>query len=300
MKLTTLTQMFIKARRADGRAARTLQDYKRVLIPFATWCEQHHINLDSLSRASVRDYICLLRSNNWSSATLSIYIRVLRTFLRWLHTEELKAQNLAKAIKSEKPTIRAEDLPTPEELRQMLEACQGDKLASRDRALILAMLDTGLRLGEMVLLQKTQLHPDPDGKTMWMKVYTPKTNGHHFVFLGIEATKALQEYLQARQDNWPELWVGIRGPLTTLGIYRALRRRAEQVELNPARVHPHAFRKLFATLWMDNGGDVISLKRLGGWKTTAVVEQYVLLTGRQQLSKVHRRHSPSDRLLGAQ
>ncbi len=299
MNLTTLTQMFIKARRADGRAARTLQDYKRVLNPFATWCEQQNINLDSLGRASIRDYVCLLRSNDWSSGTLSIYIRVLRTFLRWLHTEELKEQNLAKVVKPEKPTIREEDLPTPEELRKMLEACQGDKLATRDRAMILSMLDTGLRLGEMILLQKEQLHPDSDGETMWMKVYTPKTNGHHFVFLGVEAAKALRTYLQERKDDWPELWVGIRGPLTTLGIYRALRRRAEKVELNPARVHPHAFRKLFATFWMDNGGDVISLKRLGGWKTTAVVEQYVLLTGRQQLGKLHRQHSPSDRLLGA-
>ena len=162
--------------------------------------------------------------------------------------------------------------------------------------MILSMLDTGLRLGEMVLLQKEQLHPDPNGETMWMKVYTPKANGHHFVFLGVEATKALRTCLQERKDDWPELWVGIRGPLTTLGVYRALRRRAE---LNPARVHLHAFRKLFATFWMDNGGDAISLKRLGGWKTTTVVEQHILLTGRQQLEKLHRRHNPCDRLLGA-
>ena len=170
----------------------------------------------------------------------------------------------------------------------------------RDRALILTLLDTGLRLGEMVLLQKEQLHPHPDGETMWMHVYAPKIKSKHFAYLGVETTRALRAYLQARTDNWPDLWVGIRGPLTKLGIYRAVRRRAEQVELDPKRVHPHAFRKLFATLWMDNGGDVVSLKRIGGWKTTSVVEGYILLTGRQQLGKIHRQHSPTDGLLGAE
>lgn len=61
----------------------------------------------------------------------------------------------------------------------MLKMCQGDKQAIRDQALILTLLDTGLRVGEMVLLEKKQLHFDPDGKTMWMLARTPKTKIVH-------------------------------------------------------------------------------------------------------------------------
>lgn len=297
MELTNLTQMFIQARRADGVAERTSQDYQRVLFPFAAWCERKKIDLSRLSRTAVRQYVCGLRSRQWKQSTVAIYIRVFRTFLRWLHTEELMAENLALVIKPESSETRLEDLPTEQELLRLIEACGGDLQAPRDRAMILTMLDTGLRLGEMVLLHRDQLHLDPDGKTLWMLVETPKTKSQHFAYLGEETTRAIQLYLESRQDDWPELWVGQRGALTTLGIYRAVRRRADKAELDPKRVHPHAFRKLFATFWMDNGGDVISLKRVGGWKTTSVVEDYIMLTGRKKLGQIHRRFSPTDGLM---
>lgn len=77
---------------------RTIQDYKRVLNPFATWCEEQKIELEYLNRDSVRDYVCVLRENNWRESTLSIYIRVLRAFLHWVYQEGRKEKNLAKAI----------------------------------------------------------------------------------------------------------------------------------------------------------------------------------------------------------
>jgi site-specific recombinase XerD len=119
----------------------------------------------------------------------------------------------------------------------------------------------------------------------------------HYSFLGVNASQAMQAYLKDRADDWPALWMGLRGPLTTLGIYRALRRRSEMADIEPGRVHPHAFRKLFATMWTDNGGDSTSLMRVGGWKTSSVLERYILLTGRKKLGKLHRRYSPSDILL---
>lgn len=114
----------------------------------------------------------------------------------------------------------------------------------------------------------------------------------------MKASEAMQAYLGERHDQWPALWVGLWGPLTTLGIYRALRRRAEVANIEPGRVDPHAFRKLFATMWTDNGSDTTTLMRVGGWKTSSVLGRYILLCGRMQLSKLHRRHSPSDKLLG--
>ena len=298
MKLENIVTSFIKARQADGRVARTIQDYERVLNPFADWCEKQAIEVEELDRDSVRDYVCVLRTNDWCENTLSIYIRVLRSFLAWMHEEGKKGENLAQAIKPPKETLEDEDLLTEDELRRMLKTCQGYKQAARDRALILTMLDTGLRVGEMTLLENKQLHLEPDGKTMWLLAYAPKVNLVHFSFFGIRTTQAMQAYLKERRDDWPSLWIGIRGPLTSLGIYRALRRRSDAAEIEPGRVYPHAFRKLFATMWTDNGGDPTTLMRVGGWKSMSVLKRYILLSGRSKLSKLHRRYSPSDALLG--
>lgn len=288
---------FVQARRANGRAQRTLKDYRRVLDPFATWCKEQNITLEALDRDTVRHYVATLRDTDWSDGTVSIYVRVLRTFLRWLHTEKRTSENLAQAIEHPESSERVEDLPTNEELLKLLEVCQGDKLAARDRALVLTFLDTGLRLGELVQLRSEALHLDEDGQTMWMLIYAPKTNTFRFVFGGFEAMVAMQAYLAERSDTWPQLWVGVRGPLTTLGIYRALRRRVERAGINPARVHPHAFRKMFATRWTENGGDTVRLKRVGGWATTSTVERYVRLAERNHLATAHRQFSPADRLL---
>ena len=90
---------------------------------------------------------------------------------------------------------------TDDELRQILKMCQRDKQAIRDQALILTLLDTGLGVGEMVLLEKKQLYLDPDGKTMWMLARVPKTKIVHYFFLRMRTSQAMQAYLGERNDQ---------------------------------------------------------------------------------------------------
>jgi integrase/recombinase XerC len=296
LKLTNLIDTFVQARRADGRAPRTIADYRRVLEPFVEWCGQRDVTMENLDQDAVRHYVASLYDRGWSTGTVGIHVRNLRSFLNWLHRERLIMQSLAQAIRTPASVIREGDLPTEEELLRLLDACRGDKQAKRDRALILSLLDTGLRRGEMVLIQRDHLHPDPAYGTSWMWLYRPKTKSYHFAFLGIEATRAVQAYLDERGDSWSAMWVGIRGPLTVVGIYKAIRRRAVQAGLDPARLHPHAFRKSFATRWTENGGDRIRLKQIGGRFTDEVLERYVLLADRNKLAEGHRCYGPVDRL----
>ena len=297
MKLTDLVNMFMEARRADGRAERTLKDYRRVLGPFEEWCVKQGITSDMLNRDLVRQYVAGLRDVGWSVGTIGIHVRNLRSFLHWLYEEGQSAQNLAQAIKAPKLVERAEDLPTDEELFSLLSACDGDRQALRDQAIILALLDTGLRIGEFVQIQRESFHVDHEYGTAWIPIYAPKTNTHRFAFLGTAATRAVQVYLDERSDSLPALWVGCRGPLTKEGVYKVVRRRAAAAGLNPARVHPHAFRKLFATFWTKNGGDSVRLMRVGGWLTDAMLWRYVLLAKRKELAEAHRQYGPVDGML---
>jgi len=292
MTIHTLTTDFILARQADGRAPRTISDYHRTLNNFTHWFTRH---AQALDRDTIRRYVASLYASDWSLGTVGIYVRNLRAFLHWLHLEGKTQENLARAVKAPKPATRIENLPTDRELLDLIHTCQDDRQALRDRALILTFLDTGLRIGELVKMQRADLHFDPD--LTWFQIHATKNDVIHLAFLGQVTTCALLQYLDTRDDALPALWTGLRGPLTPTGIYKALRRRALQADLDPRRVHPHAFRKLFATLWTENGGDRTRLKCLGGWRSDAMLDRYVLLAGRAKLAAGHHRYAPVDHLL---
>jgi integrase len=89
----------------------------------------------------------------------------------------------------------------------------------------------------------------------------------------------------------------MRGPLTSLGIYRAVRRRSEMAGLDTRRIHPHAFRKFFATHWLAGGGDETRLMKVGGWASPEMLKIYILLSKQQDLATAHQLFGPVDRVL---
>jgi len=294
--ISMTVQSFILARTADGRAPRTIEDYHRVLNPFATWCSDEGLDMATLNRNAVRCYVVVvLRGKKWAKNTVAIHIRNLRTFLHWCHKENLTDSDLSQAIESPKQIVRVEDPLTPDEIRLLLSSCQGSLFALRDRAMILVLWDTGLRVGEMALLQRQDVRL---GKTSsWMIIYAPKTGTHRFSIMGEKTTVALAEYLASRRDTDSALWMGRQGRLTTRGIYEVVRRRAQSVGLK--RVHPHLFRKTFATHWLDNGGDPERLRVLAGWSPATLALMLAIYVGsaRQKLEKAHTQAGPVDRLL---
>ena len=304
MKVAEAVEEFIIAKQADGRAPRTIADYRRVLLPFADWCGENGIGgVSALNRSHIRSYVAHLREKGWAEGTVAIHVRNLRTFLRWCHLEGIHPENLALAVKAPKTKSREEALPTPEELALFLQACRGeDFLSRRDLALALTLLDTGLRVGEVVLLTVSAVNLDGQGSHI--KIYAPKTGSWRFVFLGRAATAVLQTYLAERRKKHKAAWgdalfVGQQGPLTEQGVYKALKRRAQEAGLPPKKFHPHIWRKMFATFWLEGGGDTVRLKRIGGWKTEAMLEIYVVTAGGRDLSEAHRRYGPVDRLAEA-
>jgi site-specific recombinase XerD len=288
---------FVRARQADGRAPRTIRDYHRVLDRFAGWCGERDIVLARLDRDTVREYAGLLHRQNWADNTVSIHIRTLRAFLNWLFREGLTTENLASCIQPPRSSRRMEEPLTGEEIRALLSVCNGDPFASRDRALILLLADTGLRLGELLRLKRADVRFSEDGSSAYLLVYAPKTRSHRFVFLSSPSTQALREYLEDERDG-DSLWIGRFGKLTESGIRGILRRRARQAGLDPRRVHPHAFRKFFATSWIRNGGDTLRLQQIGGWASPKMLEVYVLLAQKQDLEEAHERFSPVSRIFG--
>ncbi len=298
MDISDVVGEFVLAKRANGRAARTIEDYGRVLTPFAEWCQAAGVGAGGLSRRKVREYLVLLRGRGLAEGTVAIHVRNLRTFFRWSHVEGMLAENFATVIEAPRQVRRHEDPLTAAEIGSILAACAGDELAARDRAIVWMFIDTGLRIGEMERLDRAALQLGEDGRA-WMRIYAPKTRAYRFVIVGEYATRALTEYLEERgDDDLGAMWRNRRGGrLASQGIYRMIKRRAEVAGLRE-RVHPHLFRKTFSTQWLNNGGDVERLRVLAGWspETAAQMLRVYVASRVDDLKAAHAKASPGDGL----
>jgi site-specific recombinase XerD len=296
MNLDNAINSIIQDKQASGRAVRTIADYRRVLNRFA-----EHVDHDitTWTRATVREYVAGLRENGWAQSTVGLHVRYLRAFWRWLYEEGYLPENFATAIDTPKRTIREEPLLTTEEFTRLVVACNGDRFAERDRAILLLMVDTGMRRGEFAALQRDWLHFEDGGAWILLPSEITKNREARYVLMGGAAARALRTYLDSRDDDDPALFVGDRGPMGGDGLWYMLNRRAEAAGLDPDRVHPHLLRKVFASWWIENGGDEQRLMRLGGWSGPEMLRVYVRLGSREALQRAHQKYSPVDRALGA-
>ncbi len=297
MHINEAIEVYIIAKQADGRAPRTIRDYRRVLFSMAAWLGDNGLpeEIERLDKSIIRRYVAFLRGRGLSDGTVGIHVRNLRAFLNWSYREGLIDVNLAKAISAPPLSVRPLRL-TPEIFRQLLAAAEHTTMPRRNKAILLVLADTGLRLAEMVALNRDDVHFAEDG-TAWLIVYMPKTRGYRNAFLGHRTTEALRLYLEERSDDLPPLWLGDRGArLQPRGMYTALYRIAKLAGVPSGVVHPHAFRKFFATQWIANGGDPIRLQNIGGWRGPEMLRVYVQLSHREDLHDGHRRYGPVDQL----
>jgi integrase/recombinase XerD len=152
---------------------------------------------------------------------------------------------------------------------------------ARDHALI-RLLCEGVRRTEVTQLQMSDLSADliarPFIRVTPLKGARAQETGR-LVPLSPGTARALVAYLRFRRDHArsssPYLWLGLRkaGPMDGWGLYRMLKRRAEQAGYDP-EVHPHQFRHTFASDWRSKGGSEGDLMRLMGWRTRAMLDRY--------------------------
>lgn len=294
IELSDLVARFITARTADGRAPRTLQDYARVLLPFAAGR-----STDGLTRETIRAYVAGLQAGHWKPATIAIHIRNLRAFLHWLHLEGYTADNLALAIKAPRTSSRIEIPITPDEIQALLDTCSTASYHDRrDRALIMTLCDTGVRVGELVGLIAGHWRREPDSDGSYLLVLASKTYSCRYAILGRAATSALASYLDLRgtlPGEAPLFAIENGQPMKTRAVTSLLVRRGAEAGLERCRVHPHIFRKSFATTFLDNGGDAERLRVLAGWSSMEMVRTYADSSLRR-LQEVHRRAGPVDQM----
>jgi len=283
--------LWLESLEARGIAPRTLENYREGVGQFVAFLEQHATTLDAVQPAHIRKWLIHKQRKGVSPYTVRNAYRLPRLFWRWCIKEELTTNDPFAKVEKPKVPPKVKPALTPEEVDAILNACAGKEWTRlRDRALILLLLDTGLRIHEAHALTVEDATRD----TLLIK---GKGGKQRVVFLSHEVRLALRRYLNAcpfAPTGDAPLWWGRFGALTLHGLKTAVRDIGARAGLK-RRLGPHAFRRTFATWSLRNGIDLEQLRQLMGHSDYTVLRQYLALV-EADLKRAHQQHSPLNNL----
>lgn len=289
--LQMAAQSYILDCQSRALSPATVAFYQKKLAPFLAFLKAHNVTEPhGITPALVRAYLVeLQRAHNPGGA--HCHFRAMRAFLRFLVAEgDLAASPLANVKPPKTPHAMLDPVPL-DVVSKMLKQCTG-RNGDRDAAIILTLLDSGLRAAELVALDVG----DVDMASGRVVVKHGKGDKARVVFLGAKARKAILRMLKTR-DAAPTspLWLTDDGErLGYWGLRQVLRRRAAAAGVPEPSAHD--FRRAFALLSLRGGCDVYALQRLMGHADLTVLRRYLAQT-ESDLQAAHAKASPVDKML---
>jgi site-specific recombinase XerD len=293
--LPILIDSFLIDRKSQGLSRETIQFYQKKLNYFAKFCESQAVTqAGQLTPDLIRRYLLELGERHNPGGVHACF-RTLRTLLLWIGQEEIMPidwKNPIRKVKAPKlPNELLEPIPL-EDVNALVVTCAYSFSGTRDKAIILGLLDTGARAQEFLNLNLD----DVEMATGAVLIRQGKGRKPRMVFLGRKTLRAIRAYFRFRRDTNPSLWVSVHGErLTYTALRTLLRRRAELAGLAEIPT-PHDFRRAFALVMLRNGVDVFALQKLMGHSDLQVLRRYLAQTD-EDIQTAHMRGSPVDHRL---
>ncbi len=309
-KLNELIEYYEVCNKAEGKSPKTISWYSANLKSFRNYLKNRHLpdSLDSIDTKLLREYVLyLLKKTRYenhpytppktellSTATIHGHVRTLRAFFNWLVVEGLAQNNPVKDLKPPKVTRKVVSTLSDQEIGAILNTFSTSPSDARNQTLFMILLDTGLRIGELVNLKVDNVHVDEG----YLKVMG-KGKKERIVPIGNNAQKALQRYLFRFRpkpinpviDN---VFLSTSNKAITENSMKLMFTRLSQ-RSGVCRLHAHLCRHTFATRFLINGGDVFTLQQILGHSTLEMVRHYVNLAS-SHIAIQHQKYSPLDRL----
>lgn len=274
-----LVSSFIAAKRIEGCSEKTLGYYQTTIETMLSTVGKDigHITTDDL-RNYLTDY---QGKKQLSKVTVDNVRRILSSFFSWLEDEDYILKSPVRRIHKVKTVTSIKETYTDESLELMRDNCT----ELRDLAMIDMFASTGMRVGEMVLLNREDIN-----FTDRECVVFGKGDKERIVYFDARTKIHLQNYLENRVDSNPALFVSLKAPYKRLkigGIEVRLRQMGKQLELS--KVHPHKFRRTLATMAIDKGMPIEQLQRLLGHQRIDTTLQYAMVK-QSNVKLAHRRY----------
>lgn len=265
-----LIDAFLKDKQVINLRAGTLKFYQHKLRLFRDFCDGQQVTLVSqVDTTLLRDFMLKMSESHNPGGCHAIF-RAVRSLLIW-YGNEVEPEGWHNPIRKLKPPRLDAHILEPVSLSDISRLiCQS---SSRDKAIILTLLDTGLRAAELLSLNIA----DIDLLTGDIRVRSGKGGKPRMVYIGRATRRAVRSYLKLRLDPNPCLWLTKDGDrLTYWGLRAMIRRRSLDAGIPPPEIH--AFRRAFALNMLRAGVDVFTLQRLMGHADLQVLRRYLALT----------------------
>ena len=260
-------ELFLSAKRIEGCSEKSLKYYKATI---EAMLNELHKDVKHIVTDDIRVYLTEYQEKKKSSkVTIDNIRRILSSFFSWLEDEDYILKSPVRRIHKVKTGTNIKETYSDEALELMRDNCT----ELRDLAIIDLLASTGMRVGEMVLLNRN----DIDFNERECIVFG-KGSKERVVYFDARTKIHLQNYLESRTDDNPALFVSLKSPHERLkigGVEVRLREFGKQLGLQ--KVHPHKFRRTLATMAIDKGMPVEQLQRLLGHQRIDTTLQYAMV-----------------------
>lgn len=304
MKIEQAISGFLLFKRVEGLSPRTLTLYERQLNHLHDYLGD--VEIETITSTDLRRFLDYLRreyvptrldgdTSPLSARSIRNYWVALRSMWTWA-TAELGIEHIVESINTPKVSDTIIEPLTQNEIARLLKCTpttadgRRNPYHRRNVALILVLLDTGIRVSELCNLKRRDL----DLETGRIAVINGKGNKSRMVYIGDRARRGLWRYLAENElaEDASPIFPNTDGfPLSRSRVRKIVANLGKRADVK--NVYPHRFRHTFAIQYLRNGGDIFTLQRLLGHSTLEMVRRYLALAD-VDAERAHRRASPVD------
>ena len=276
---TELLETFLSAKKIEGCSDKTIHYYQSSIVKLLNGLSKC---IKEICTNDIRRYLAEIQEkNNLSKVTIDNLRRIFSSFFSWLEDEDYIAKSPVRRIHKVRTDTLVKEVLSDENIETLRDSCN----EPRDLAMIDLLLSTGVRVGELVKMNRD----DIDFQERQCKVFG-KGNKEREVYFNARTKIHLQRYLESRTDDNPALFVSLAKPhtrLTISGVEVRLRKMGKVVHID--KVHPHKFRRTLATMAIDRGMPIEQVQKLLGHVRIDTTLHYAMVN-QQNVKIAHRKY----------
>lgn len=272
-------KMFIDAKQIEGCSARTLQYYQ---VTVEHLLKNIDIPIRKVTTDEIRTYLAEYQQrNNCSKVTVDNVRRNISSFFSWLEEEDYILKSPMRRIHKIKTKQPVKEIISDEMIEMLRDHCR----CTRDLAMIDLLYSTGIRVGELVGLNISDINFEERECIVY-----GKGDKERRVYFDAKAKLHLQNYISTRNDTNPALFVTLDAPYERLKISGVeIRVRELGRKLNIEKIHPHKFRRTMATRAIDKGMPIEQVQKILGHSQIGTTMQYAIVN-QNNVKTSHRRY----------
>jgi site-specific recombinase XerD len=270
---------FLSAKRVEGCSDKTIKYYETTLEKCL--CSIGKLVKDILTD-DLRKYLADYQlTNNSSKVTIDNIRRILSSFFSWLEDEDYIVKSPVRRIRKVKTGKVVKDTLNDEQIETLRDNCDN----IRDLALIEFLTSTGVRVGELVQIKKSDINFQERSC-----VVLGKGNSEREVYFDARTKLHLQQYLSSKSGEDETLFCGLKSPFKGLGINgveNLVKRLGNKSKLS--KIHPHKFRRTLATMAIDKGMPIEQVQKLLGHVRIDTTLHYAMVN-QTNVKNAHRKY----------